>query len=230
MEKTNNLQLKILSQLLFAQKARFKELNVDALSTDAFSYHIRALLKADFIKKEGTYYSLTPKGKMVAAKLDTDTHKFEKQPKVSVILIPHKKVGNSELFLIQQRTKEPYFGYWGFIAGKIRWGELLAETANRELHEEAGLQGTCQFRYEIHEMVYDKSTKEMLEDKFFHVIEISNVKGELVTKTKDGVNKWVTAEEFIATTPKYHNENDLLTWYLKKDFAFKEEKYYIEKF
>ncbi len=230
MENINDLQLKILSKLLFAPKSRFKDLNVDSLSTDNFSYHIKALLNASLIKKEGSYYLLTHKGKIVAAKLDTDTNKFEKQPKVSVILIPHKKESGKKLFLIQQRTKEPYYGYWGFVSGKIRWGETLSETGRRELKEETGLDGDCRFCYEIHEMVYNKGTDEMLEDKFFHIVEITNVSGELVNKTKDGINQWVTAKEFLATTPKYHNENDLMNWFLNKDLSFKEEKYYIEKF
>jgi ADP-ribose pyrophosphatase YjhB (NUDIX family) len=230
MQKSNETQLKILTYLLFNPKSRFRDLNVDSLSTDTFSYHVKTLVNLGLIKKDGLYYHLTKRGKVTANKLDTSTHKFEKQPKVSVVIVPHRKMGGKKKFVIHQRTKEPYYGYWGFITGKVKWGETLSETAQRELKEESGLTGQYKFCYEIHEMVYDKGSSRQLEDKLFHVIEAYNLKGSLVKKTKDGVNKWVTAKEFLKITPKYHNENDLMNWYLNKDFKFKEEKYYIESF
>ena len=230
MENLSQIQIKILTGLLFNPKSRFKELNTDKLSTDAFSYHIRTLAGGGFIVKNGTFYSLTTKGKMFAGKVDTETHTVEKQPKVSVILIPHKKFGKKEKYLVQQRTKEPYFGYWGFMTGKVKFGETLAQTAARELKEEAGIQGTVKLCYELHEMVYDKNTLEQLEDKFFHVLEVFDLCGEVVGSTREGVVKFVGVSEFKKLSPKYHNEQDIMDWFLKKDFGFKEEKYYIEKF
>lgn len=230
MENLTTPQLKILTTLLFSPKSRFKELNTDCLETDSFSYYIRLLIKDGLIIKEGLFYSLTSKGKMAAGKIDTATHTVEKQPKVSVIIIPHKRVGKEELFLIQQRTKEPYFGYWGFITGKVRFGETLEQTAQRELEEESGLKGEFKFCYEIHEMVYDRALGGQLEDKFFHIMEVFNLSGNLLENTKEGNTKFVSAKEFKEIGPKYHNEEDIFNWFLKKDFKFKEEKYYIEKF
>lgn len=230
METLHPIQNKILSTLIFKPNARFKELNTDSLTSDSFSYHIKNLIAQDLINKDGSYYSLTSKGKMLAGKLDTVTHKLEKQPKVSVIVIPHAVIDGEQQFIIQQRTKEPYFGYWGFIAGKIRFGETVIECAQREMQEELGITGSLKFCYEIHEMVYDKASGDQLEDKFFHIVEAVDLKGEVLKQTIEGVNKFVTVSEFLNITPKYHNEDDLLNWFLKKDFSFKEEKYYIDKF
>lgn len=230
MQKSNKTQIKILTYLLFNPKSRFKELNTDSLSTDRFSYHIRQLSDLGLIKKEGQSYYLTHEGKITASKIDTDKHEFEKQPKVSVIVIPSKIVSGKKVFVIHQRTKEPYFGYWGFITGKVRWGETLSETSERELNEEVGISGDHKFCYGIHEMVYSKKTNKLLEDKFFHIMEAKNIRGKIKKKTKEGVNKWVTAEEFLRITPKYHNENDLMNWYLKEDFEYKEESYFIKSF
>jgi len=230
MDNLNPIQLKILSALLFNPKARFRDLNTDSMTTDNFSYHIKSLLREGLIKKEKLIYSLTSKGKMVAGKIDTFTNKIEKQPRVSVIIIPHKTIKGKEVFLIQQRTKEPYFGYKGFVSGKVKFGETLQETAERELKEEAGATGKFRFCYEIHEMVYDKNTNEQLEDKFFHIIECYDLEGKITKKTTEGINKFVTIEQFMKMKPIYHNEIDLLNWFLKKDFKFKEQKYLIEKF
>jgi 8-oxo-dGTP pyrophosphatase MutT (NUDIX family) len=230
MDNLNPIQLKILSTLLFNPKARFRDLNTDSMPTDHFSYHLRVLLGLGLVKKEKLTYTLTSKGKMLASKIDTPIHKMEKQPKVSVILIPHKTVRGKERFLIQQRTKEPYFGYKGFISGKVRFGETLQETAERELKEESGIGGKFRFRYEIHEMVYDKATGEQLEDKFFHIIECTQITGKVIKKTAEGINQFVTVGKFRKMRPKYHNEDDMLTWFLEKDFKFKEQKYLIESF
>lgn len=223
MENLTPPQVKILSTLLFNPRARFKELNREGLNSDYFSYYVRLLLKDGLIQKEGYFYSLTSLGKMAAGKIDTVSQTVEKQPKVSVILIPHKKVEGRDMFLIQQRTKEPYFGYWGFMAGKVKFGETLEQTAARELKEEAGLTGKFRFCYEIHEMVYDKATGQQLEDKFFHAVEAYGLTGDLSETTQEGRNKFVTAREFLNITPKYHNENDLLNWYLKMTLNLKKK-------
>lgn len=222
--------MKILSQLLFNPKSRFRDLNKDHLTTDHFSYHLRTLVGSGLVKKEDSKYSLTSKGKMLAGKIDTAVHKVEKQPKVSVVIIPHKTVKGKEMFLIQERTKEPYFGYKGFITGKIKYGETITETAERELKEESGVGGKFRFCYEIHEMVYDKLTGEQLEDKFFHIIECYDLVGKVSDKTPEGKNKFVTESEFKKMKPIYHNEIDLLDWFLKREFGFKEQKYIIESF
>jgi 8-oxo-dGTP pyrophosphatase MutT (NUDIX family) len=229
MDNLNTIQTKILCSLLFNPKARFKDLNVEKLTTDAFSYHIKSLLNSGLIIKESNFYCLTIQGKMLAGKMDTVSKTIEKQPKVSVVIIPHQKINGVEKFLVQERTKEPYFGYWGFIAGKVKFGETLRETAARELLEESGMSGKARLCYEIHEMVYNKNTEEQLEDKFFHVMEVNKLAGKMID-TSEGKSRMVTVEEFRKLSPKYHNEDDLLTWFLKKDFKFKEEKYYIEKF
>ncbi len=79
-------------------------------------------------------------------------------------------------------------------------------------------------------MTYDKITGEQLEDKFFHAIECFDLKNDLLESTKEGHNKFVTEKEFRKMTPIFHDEVDMLTWFLKKDFKFKEYKYIIEKF
>lgn len=42
-------------------------------------------------------------------------------------------------YLVQTRLKDPFFGYHGYVTGKIRWGEKILEAAKRELLEETGM-------------------------------------------------------------------------------------------
>jgi ADP-ribose pyrophosphatase len=63
--------------------------------------------------------------------------------KLSVVIVLEDEEGRH---LQQQRLKQPYYGYWGHMTGKIRWGETMLEAGARELQEETGC--TCkEFRY-----------------------------------------------------------------------------------
>jgi 8-oxo-dGTP diphosphatase len=44
----------------------------------------------------------------------------------------------SEILLIKRGSKA-YNGYWGFISGKVEWGEEIKETVIREVKEETNL-------------------------------------------------------------------------------------------
>jgi ADP-ribose pyrophosphatase YjhB (NUDIX family) len=228
MDNLNPLQMNILRELLFKPKSRFTTLNKDKLPSDHFSYHLRILKDMGLIKIADSAYELTVSGKEYANRMDTDNKVIERQPKISVLIIPVKNLKDKEVFLINTRLKEPYYGYKGFTTGKIRYGETIEEAAARELKEETNLTAKFKHMFLLHEMVYDLDGN-ILEDKFFNVIEASNLKG--ILKDEEGShNEWMTEEEFYSASPKYHDEESIFEWYKSKDFSFKEFKYYIEKF
>lgn len=223
------IQMQILKELIFNPKAKFSELNKSDIPNDHFSYHLNKLVELDLVSKINGQYSLTVNGKKYAGKMDTNNYKIEKQPKSGVLIIPIRKIKQKTEYLVQQRKKEPYFGYWGFMTGKLRFGEKLYETADRELKEEMGVFGEYKLQFILHEMVYDKIGTQ-LEDKLFYIVEVREIKGDLLTKTPDGENKWVTKQEFDELSPKYHNEDDIINWYINGDKGFKEEKYVVDGF
>lgn len=220
----------ILKELLFRPGLRFRDLiGTTQLTSDHLSYHLNSLVEANLIQKNENKYTLTLPGKEYANRMDTNENKIEKQPKVSVVLIPKIIKNKKTFYLVQRRLKEPYFGYFGFMSGKIRYGESVFETAKRELKEEANLEAE-KFKhiYILHEMVYSKEGN-LLEDKFFNVIAIHKVTGE-IQNDRGSDNRWVTEKEFYALTPKYHNEEEIFEWYKKRDVKFKEKKYFIDTF
>lgn len=229
MENLHPVQMHILCELLFRPIALFTDLNMDGMTSDHFSYHIRELLKRQFVVKLIKGYTLTDEGKEFANRMDTDTQTMEKQPKVSVVLCPYRVRDGITEYAIHTRLKEPYYGYTGFMTGKVRYGETVVEAAQRELYEEMRLSGTCTPLYVLHEMVYDKTGK-MLEDKFFNAVLVHDIVGELLEIFEGGRNKWVTREEFFRLTPRYHNEDEIFLWFEKRDKKFKEKKYFIEGF
>lgn len=161
------------------------------------------------LKKNSLKYSLTPKGKEFANRMDTEEVSIEKQPKVAVMVVATKIENGKKYLLVQERTKEPYFGYSGFITGKIRFGEKVVEAAKRELKEESGL--SCKnihLKRLVRDYVVLNNTGELVEDKMFFVIHAANPKGDLVN-TKNGNNKWLTEDEFKHLKKKYYNEDNI---------------------
>lgn len=195
----------ILRELLFTPSAGFAKLQKPTgLTSDHFKFHIKRLLELDYVEKAGQgLYRLTDKGKEYANKLDTDSNTIERQPKSAVILVIEKVEGGKHYFVAQQRRKHPYFGFWGFPTGKIRWGETIKQTAACELDEETGLQATFKYRGVYHELVIQAEGGKLLEDKIFHVMHGTHVRGELKTDFDGGRNVWQTLAEVRKQENRY---------------------------
>ncbi len=186
----------ILHVLLFRPAARFAQLQkASELSSDHFNFYLKQLVDEVFVakNKDGAYH-LTVKGKEFANRFDTEERKVERQPKVAVCLIIRREDGKQ---IVQQRLKQPYYGYWGRPTGKIRWGETILQAAARELTEETGLMADLAFEQVYHKLDYNKETGELLEDKIFFVISGTNPQGDLVENFEGGRNAWMTRDEYL---------------------------------
>ncbi len=210
--------------------ASFSELQKKSqLESDHFKFHLNKLVELGYVVKTSYgKYSLTPKGKEHANKLDTDTNTIERQPKISVALILERQndQGQTE-YLAQQRLKNPYFGFWGRLGGKVRWGESLAEAAARELEEETGLIGEFEFKMLFHKRDYDKTTKELLEDKMFMIMKAKSFKGELIESFEGGFNKWMTQEEFMKQEKSFESAFQFIEL-LEQGVTFIERDYFYD--
>lgn len=195
--KIHSVQTLILRELLFVPVATFAGLKkVTGLDGDHFKFHIARLVELGYVLKvtRGNY-TLTPAGKEYANKLDTDQNTIERQPKSAVILVIERAVAKRPEYLVQERLKHPYFGFWGFPGGKIRWGETIMECAARELFEETGLRAKLLYRGVYHEHVISSETNEFLEDKIFHVVFGDVATGKLVEQFEGGRNAWLALED-----------------------------------
>lgn len=196
----HDAQTVILRELLFHPSVGFAKLQkITGMSSDHFNFHLQKLIELKLVEKvsRGTY-SLSPRGKEYANKLDTDNNTVERQPKTAVILAVERIKGDKKEYLFQERLKQPYFGFWGFATGKIRWGETIVQTAERELMEETGLMANHRIAGVYYEMVYQQETGEQLEDKIFFVVHCTEIKGKLVKEFEGGRNNWMTREEALA--------------------------------
>jgi len=197
----HSAQMVILRQLLFVNELNFGKLRqATGLESDAFNFHLGKLVQNQYVVKHGPgRYSLTTQGKTYANRMDTDDGTIEKQPKLSVVLIIEDSLGRQ---LFQERLKQPYFGYWGHPTGKIRWGETMLGTGERELLEETGLTADLHVVGVYHKLDYDKSSNELREDKYFCMIHGTNPKGELID-SEGCHNEWLTKDQFIKKVKRF---------------------------
>ncbi len=223
------IQTDILLVLLFKPKAKFGQLNSTKMSTDHFNFHVKRLLEVRLIKKDKGFYTLTKKGKEFANRFDTEVAVLERQAKVGVLVCCVRKNISESQYLIQQRLKQPYYGFHGFISGKIGWGEELELAAKRELKEESGLSGKFKLAGIEHKMDYSQNNK-LLEDKFFYIFRVDETKGKLKTVFHGGENMWLSEEKIKALPDLFDDMLEIISIVKRKKFLFFEKKYKVKKY
>jgi 8-oxo-dGTP pyrophosphatase MutT (NUDIX family) len=229
--KIHEAQTSILRELLFVQQAGFAELQKPTgLSSDHFNFHIARLVELHLVEKVARgKYRLTHKGKEYANKLDTDNKTIERQPKVAVLLAVEREVKGEKQLLFQQRTKNPYYGYWGFPSGKIRWGETILDTAARELMEETGLQADYRITGLYHEHTFLEGEEDAVEDKMFFAVHCTHPLGELIERFEGGINKWMSVDEARQLEKRYTSFETELDMILGGRGTFVEETHHYTK-
>jgi len=221
-------QMSILRKLLLNLTASFSELTTaTGLTTDHANFHVKKLIAADMVehvpKTHGTY-RLTRKGKEYANRMDTDELVIEKQPKLVVDIGIENDDGT---FLFQERSKQPYYGYWGFPTGKIRWGETILQAAARELMEETGLTAELRVIGTHHKLDYDEHGV-MLEDKYLILVHGTHPKGELMVETESHVNHWLTPAAYRKLQKRFGDIDETLAFIRGKSAFITEATYQYE--
>lgn len=227
----HNIQALILKALLFKTRAKFSELNVENWPSDQFSFHIKRLLEEKIIEKDQSgLYLLTLSGKDYANRFDVDSNilKIEKQAKLGVLVVAILKDGQRLKYLMQTRLKQPFFGFRGFVTGKIKIGEEVSETAKRELKEETGLDGNVEQKAIYHERIFSESG-ELLEDKYFFVFVADNLSGKLINEIQGGKNEWVSEADLFKGNI-FYDIADLLKLTKQKTLTFSEKSYTVSKY
>jgi 8-oxo-dGTP pyrophosphatase MutT (NUDIX family) len=229
------VQAEILKYLLFHTEGRFSDLNTTGMTNDQFTFHIKRLVSLGVLEKSGEKsYILTAIGKEFANKFDTDTLEIERQPKIGVNIVCSKVDNGVTYYLIQERLKQPYYGFFGFVTGKVRWGETILETATRELGEEVGVTADLKVLGLFHKMDYmeqsDNKEEKLLEDKFFLLIHGTNIKGEITEEFEGGRNLWIAKDEFLANPKRFHGVEINLEIVERGSLSFEERKYYVQTY
>lgn len=221
------IQHHILHQLLLNPQLRFRDLNTNQIPTDQFSFHLRRLQELNLINKHTSHYTLTLTGKDYVDHIDTQTHQLEPQGKLTVAVICKREKSRGVQYLIQQRLKHPYYGYYGSVSGKIRKGETPHQAASRELLEETGLQANIELKGIKHKRDYHHQTKDLLADKYFFCFLATNVSGQLIPEFDEGQNQWLTEEAIFKLPNLFEDMPDLFRIIKSPEFSYTELSYNV---
>ncbi len=195
--KLHDYQKELIKKLTLRPGVRFNDLIIEGLESEHMNYHLKQLVSYGFVVKINSKYDLTDSGKDYSNLIDSETELLEKQPKISIVIRGVRKNKSGEIeHLLTKRLRQPYFGKTGRITGKVRFGETLSQTAERELYEEAGLKAKILILEEIYRKMRKRKNGEWIQDVIFHIFLAKEFSGKLVEKTPFQENFWITKSEF----------------------------------
>jgi len=203
--KLHYFQKDLLKKLTLSDKpVRFNDLLIEGLESEHMNYHLQKLIEFGFVAKSTQRYSLTDLGKDYSNLMDDAIEIVEKQPKTSVLLIViSKRDGtNSDEYLVNKRLRQPYYGKVGMLTGKVRFGETLTQAAQRELFEESGLHAENCKLMSIYHKIRTKGD-DTVQDVLFYRMLMTEISGELISKTQYQENFWQTNDELVARSDRY---------------------------
>lgn len=229
--KLHPIQSEILKSRIFKAGESFNRLNENKISTDSFTFHLKSLVEAGLVEKTQGKYCLSAIGKEFANRMDVEKQnpQIEKQAKIGVLIFAIKKEGGITKYLLQQRLKHPYFGYFGGVGGKLKIGETITKAANREFNEETGLSGKLTFCGVNHKTDFSKQG-ELLEDKLFFVFKATNLKGEFIQEFQGGKNIWFSLPQIKKLDKLFPDVLDKIKMVESSKIGFSENQYFVDEF
>jgi 8-oxo-dGTP pyrophosphatase MutT (NUDIX family) len=129
----HHIQRAIVSYLLTHEYARFRDLRPSKIDTNLFSYHLKLLMKQEYIVKDEKGYTLGSKGLRYVDRVRADDIRVRTQPKIITMLLVQEGYGK---VLLQKRTKQPYINTWTLPYGKLHIDDAtVIDAARREAQE-----------------------------------------------------------------------------------------------
>ena len=137
----HHLQRSIVYRLAFSSGLRFSELKPDTVENKLFDYHLKKVLAAGYVMKDGAgLYILTPEGRRLGTRILDGQQTLADQPESVLFLIIRRVLDGA--WLMYTRSTHPMLGYSGFMHCTPNAYEHCEVTAARECQERTGLQAT----------------------------------------------------------------------------------------
>ena len=182
--------------LMHNPKMSFNELwNKDGKS-NKFAYHLKTLIKKKLVEKtKDGRYQLTVAGKRKVSYIETYVNYIENYggacdfPIIGLSIL----VSKGDEYLMIKRSKEPFYGYWGFLSGKLRSTNYILEQAEESLKRETGLKCDLELKGLFSSKTYVNNNFAYNHQLF--IIKATNPKGTLLKETLKGINEWVNKEK-----------------------------------
>jgi hypothetical protein len=200
----HHIQRHILGKLIHNVALRYSQLKPEHLDANLFTYHLKHLLKQELVcKRPDQGYSLTPKGKNMADKLQLENFElpWHTQPRLVILIaVRDDKKG----WLLHRRSIQPVINMVGFLHANVSLGTSVLTTAEERLQTICGLQGSCRYQGSGLITIYQDDQLESYID--FHLVLCENPAGDLVTESDIGHTFWqqeidYTADDLLPSMP-----------------------------
>ena len=137
----HHLQRSIVYRLAFSAGLRFSELKPDTVENKLFDYHLKKVLAAGYVMKDGAgLYTLTPEGRRLGTRILDKQQALADQAESVLFLIIRQAADGA--WLMYTRGTHPMLGYSGFMHCTPNANEPCEVTAARECLERTGLQAS----------------------------------------------------------------------------------------
>lgn len=187
------IQQAILNTVAKQGKSRFSNFDSLGLSNDHLNFHLKQLIRLNYLVKSNEGYVLTPTGSEFSGRLNKDTSLEISMPKVSISLGISKEMDGEKHFLLSERLIGQSRGQIAWHTTKVLMGEPLFEACARCLKNETGLEGD--FSYQGITRVIRKENDQFEIDVVVLCFKVSNVSGKLIQETEQVRNFWISLDE-----------------------------------
>lgn len=137
LDRRHNIQRYILGVLLRCKFARFRDLRPPKVDSNAFSYHLKTLLRDDFVAKTEDGYTLTARGLSYIDRVSGQNLSVRPQPKIMTIIA---LTNEFDELLVHAKNTQPFIGELTMPCGKLHLDDAsIHAAAVRELHEKVGV-------------------------------------------------------------------------------------------
>jgi hypothetical protein len=191
----HHIQREIVYTLAFSEGLRFSELKPDTLENKAFDYHLKKVIAAGYVVKNGDgTYSLTSEGKRVGKGARKAQSRLIDRAYSTLLLAVRRP--DDGAWLLTRRKVQPLFGLTGFMNASPRADQEITYTAAQVCWEQTGLSGT----FVVHGHGYFRIYRDMELESFIHftLLTCSDIRGELIQSTELAEYYWDTDPDFQA--------------------------------
>ncbi len=130
---SHRIQKAIIAYLMEHATARFSDMRPPKTDTNLYSYHLKLLVKQNYVIKTEAGYKLGLRGMVYVDRVSTATVKLRPQPKIITMLVIQNDIGQVLMFT---KKRQPFIGQWTLPYGKLHNGDLsVEEAARREIKE-----------------------------------------------------------------------------------------------
>lgn len=119
----------ILQFLTTCESARFSDMRPSKVDTNLFTYHLKLLVKAGYVAKIETRYTLSSLGLNYIERVNYDASVLRTQPRLTTKLLIQDGYGK---VLLEKRTRQPNINTWELPTGEMRIDdESIIDAAGR---------------------------------------------------------------------------------------------------